>query len=140
MGILKEIGRLAGNILELIVYSIAALIGAAIWAIGFFIDLMTDIISWINDKLEDLLNDGATEVNVVSGTLLADYIRKAKQEGNYSSIPLSEVNTLKNSVINVAMNNSGNIIDDQMIRSEGGLSNTAKGQFNGKTLFTVKLQ
>lgn len=52
MGVLREIGRFVGNIIELIVCAIGALIAVAIWAIGFFIDMVTDILSWINGKLE----------------------------------------------------------------------------------------
>ena len=76
MGVLREIGRFVGNIIDLIVCAIGALIAAAIWAIGFVIDMVADILSWVNGKLESLLNSGAKEVDVVRGDALADFIKQ----------------------------------------------------------------
>lgn len=139
MGVLKEIGRFVGNVLELIICAIGALIMAAIWAVGFVIDMVTDILSWINGKLEELLNDGATEVNTVQGSALAEFIKQNQATGKYTEVSLSELNAMNTSVINVAFDDSGNIIDDQMIRSNGGLSANARSQFNRQPVLKIKI-
>ncbi len=138
MGVLREIGRFVGNIIELIVCAIGALIAVAIWAIGFFIDMVTDILSWINGKLESLLNSGAEEVDVVRGDALADFIKQNQATGRYTEISLSQLNAMNNSVINVAMNGN-TVVDDQMIRSNGGLSSSAKSQFQGQPTLKIKI-
>ena len=139
MGILREIGRFVGNVLELIIACIGALIEAAIWAIGFVIDMASDILSWINGKLEELLDDGATEVNTVQGSALADFIKQNQATGKYTEVTLSELNAMNSSVINVAFDDSDNIIDDQMIRSRGGLSAQARAQFRDQPVLKIKI-
>lgn len=139
MGVLREIGRFVGNLIELIAVSIGALIAVAIWAVGFVIDMITDIISWINGKLESLLDSGADEVNVVRGDALADFVQREKERGGYTEITWSQLNAMKNSVINVAMDGNS-IIDDQMIRSAGGLSDETKAHFDGRSMLSIKLR
>lgn len=139
MGILSQIGRFAGNLFDLIATAIAGLIFAAIWAVGFVIDLVTDILGWINDQLEKLLNQGASEVNTIRGDTLKNYVEEQRRLGHITEISISELNAMRNSVINVAMDKDGNIIDDQMIRSNGGLSTESIGQFKGQPILKIKL-
>lgn len=139
MGVLREIGRFFGNIFELIAYAIVGLIAAAIWAVSFVIDLVTDVLGWINDKLEELLDDGATEVNTIKGSALSDFIQQNQKQGRYTEISLSDLNAMRNSVVNVAMDNNGAIIDDQMIRSNGGLSSQSNAQFRGEPMLKIKI-
>ncbi|MBR6591917.1 MAG: hypothetical protein IKK81_04760 [Prevotella sp.] len=139
MGVLREIGRFVGNIFELIAYAIVGLIAAAIWAVAFVIDLVTDVLGWINDKLEELLDDGATEVNTIKGSALSDFIQQNQKQGRYTEISLNDLNAMRNSVVNVAMDNNGAIIDDQMIRSNGGLSSQSNAQFRGEPMLKIKI-
>lgn len=139
MGVLREIGRFVGNIFELIAYAIVGLIAAAIWAVAFVIDLVTDVLGWINDKLEELLDDGATEVNTIKGSALSDFIQQNQKLGRYTEISLSDLNAMCNSVVNVAMDTNGAIIDDQMIRSNGGLSSQSNAQFRGEPMLKIKI-
>ena len=139
MGVLREVGRFFVNIFELIAYAIVSLIAAAIWAVSFVVDLITDVLGWINDKLEELLDDGATEVNTIKGSALSDFIQQNQRQGRYSEISLSDLNAMRNSVVNVAMDNNGAIIDDQMIRSNGGLSSQLNAQFRGEPMLKIKI-
>lgn len=139
MGILSQIGRFVGNLFELIVMTIAGLIYAAIWAVSFVIDLVTDILGWINDKLEELLDDGTTEVNTIQGGALSEFIKQNQAAGRYTEISLNDLNAMRNSVVNVAMDAQGNITDDQMIRSNGGLSSQSQAQFNGQPILKIKI-
>lgn len=139
MGVLREIGRFVGNVLDLIICAIGALIEMAIWAVGFFIDILTDVLSWINGCLESLLGNGATEVDAVRGDALSDFIKQNQATGRYTEISLAQLNAMNNSVINVAVNKNGNVVDDQMIRSNGGLSQQAKVQFNGQPTLKIKI-
>lgn len=137
MGILSQIGRFVGNLFELIAMVIGGLIYAAIWAIGFVIDLFTDILGWINDKMEELLGEGTTEVNVIQGNALVDFIHQ--HSDRYTEISINDLNAMQNSAINVAMDASGNIIDDQMIRSHGGMSSQTEAQFRGQPILKIKI-
>lgn len=139
MGILSQISRFVGNLFELIAMAIAGLIYAAIWAVSFVIDLVTDILGWINDKLEALLADGTTEVNSIQGGALAQFILDNQRYGRYTEISLNDLNAMRNSVVNVAMDAQGNITDDQMIRSNGGLSSQSQAQFNGQPILKIKI-
>ena len=139
MGILSQISRFVGNLFELIAMAIAGLIYAAIWAVSFVIDLATDILGWINDKLEALLADGTTEVNSIQGGALAQFILDNQRYGRYTEISLNDLNAMRNSVVNVAMDAQGNITDDQMIRSNGGLSSQSQAQFNGQPILKIKI-
>lgn len=140
MGILSEIVDFVGNLFELVAYALAGLIVAAIWAVGFVIDLVTDILGWINDRLDELLDDGATSVNVIDGNLLGNYILNEEAKGNVQVTSLSDLQALRNGVVNVATDDYGNIIDDQMIRSSGGLSSQTRSQFAGNSVLKIKLQ
>lgn len=139
MGILSQIGRFVGNLFELIAMAIAGLIYAAIWAVSFVIDLVTDILGWINDKLEALLDDDTTEVNTIQGGALSEFIKQNQAAGKYTEISLNDLNAMRNSVVNVAMDAQGNITDDQMIRSNGGLSSQSQAQFNGQPILKIKI-
>ena len=110
----------------------------AIWAVGSLIDMAIDILSWINEKLEGLLTLGATEVQVIRGDALVDFIKQNQATGQYTAILLSQLNAMNNSVINVAMGDN-RIIDDQMIRSDRGLSSEAKAQFKGQPQMKIKI-
>lgn len=139
MGVLREIGRFVGNVLELVICAIGALIYAAIWAVGFLIDMATDILSWINGKLEELLDDGATEVDTVQGQALAEFIKQNQQTGKYTEVTLEQLNAMNNSVINIALDGQGQVVDDQMIRSNGGMSSKTASQFNGQPVLKIKI-
>ncbi len=139
MGILSQIGRFVGNLFELIAMAIVSLIIAAIWAVSFVIDLVTDILGWINNKLEELLDEGTTEVNAIQGCALSEFIKQNQAAGRYTEISLNDLNAMRNSVVNVAMDQNGNITDDQMIRSNGGLSSQSQAQFNGQPILKIKI-
>lgn len=139
MGILSQIGRFVGNLFELIAMAIAGLIYTAIWAINSVIELADDILGWINNKLEELLSDGTTEVNTIQGSALSEFIRQNQTMGRYTEISLNELNAMRTSVVNVAMDANGNITDDQMIRSNEGLSAKSQAQFNGQPILKIKI-
>ncbi len=119
--------------------AIVSLIIAAIWAVSFVIDLVTDILGWINNKLEELLDEGTTEVNAIQGCALSEFIKQNQAAGRYTEISLNDLNAMRNSVVNVAMDQNGNITDDQMIRSNGGLSSQSQAQFNGQPILKIKI-
>lgn len=139
MGVLRELGCLAGNLIELVILSIGALIYAAIWAIGALIDLFTDILGWINNKIEELIEAGEhpKEVNVIDTGALSNFIREKQRLGEYTQISLSDLNAMHNSVINVVTDRNGTIIDDQMIRSDSGFAENTKRQFNGQPIIKI---
>ena len=139
MGVLKEIGRFTGNVLNLIVYAVRALIKAAIWSIGQVVDLFTDILSWINNQLDNLLKSGADTVDVVKGSSLAEFIKQNQATGKYTEISLGDLQKLDTSVVNVALNSKGEVVDDQMILSNNGLSSETKEQFKNQPILKIKL-
>lgn len=139
MSVLRQIGRFVDNMFELIAYALAGLILAAIWAVAFVIDLATDILSWVNTRLEQFLNEGTEEVDVIKGSALKEFIEQNKAQGKYPAISLSDLNALSNSVVNVAIDGKGGIVDDQMIRSNGGLSAKTNSEFRGQPVLKIKI-
>ncbi len=139
MSVLDTLDRFFENIFQLIAYAIVAFILGAIWAVGFFIDMLSDILEWINNRIESMLTKGVSDVTVVKGSALADFIKTEKQSGKYPEISLDQLNAMNKSVINIVTDKNGKIIDDQMIRSNGGLSQSADAQFNGQPILSIKI-
>ena len=116
------------------------LILTAIWAVDQMIDFTSDIFSWINGNLERLLNDGANDVNVIIGDALSDFIKQNQEmKGKYSDVTSGQLDVLCNSVINVATDIYGNVVDEQMIRSDKGLSENTRAVFNGQPTLKIKI-
>lgn len=136
---LSTVGEIIENLFEIVATLIGSLLALAIWAVSAVIELATDILGWINRGLKSLLDDGATEVNVVKGSALVEYINAEKAKGNYTAITLSDLNAMRTSVVNVAMDENGRVVDDQTIRSSNGLSYETERQFNGNSILTVKI-
>lgn len=115
------------------------LISSSKWSLGTNIELVEDILGWINDNLEGLTCNGTIEVNVIKGEALNEFIKDNQQEGKYQEISNLVLNTLLNSVIIVALDENGDITDDQMIRSKEGLSSQSLVQFNGQPTLKIKI-
>ena len=124
---------------KLISERLSELVKSAIWAIGPEIEMGADILGWINGKLEDLLKDGVSEVDVVQGSALAEFIRQNQKSGKYMEVTSAELNAINSSVINIAFDNNQNIIDGQMIRSCGGISSQTDAQFKGQPILKIKI-
>ena len=92
MGLFKIVGNFLDSVFELIVGLVGALIATAILAVGAVIELAADILSWIDDGLKELLDAGSTEVNVIKGSAIADFIRINQANGNYTEITYSQLN------------------------------------------------
>lgn len=103
------------------------------------IDLVTDVLSWINGKLKMLLNQGVKEVDVLDGKMLVDLIKKKQaDEQKGETFSLEQLTTLEKSVILVAMDGD-RVVDQQMIRSLSGLSAESRSQFQGKPVMKIKI-
>ena len=138
MGLFKIVGNFLDSVFELIVGLVGALIATAILAVGAVIEMAADIISWIDDGLKELLDAGSTEVNVIKGSAIADFIRINQANDNYTEITYSQLKEMNTSVINVA-NNDSEAQKIQMIKSERGLSNNANEKFAGKDVLKIKI-
>lgn len=138
MGLFNELGRLLDNLVNVVINVLEVLIETAICLIAAFIDLVTDILSWINGKLEMLLNQGAKEVNILDGEMLAKFVKEKQATGQCREISLAQLQALKTSTINVAMNGD-RIVDQQMIRSQSGLSAESRSQFQGQPVMKIKI-
>lgn len=136
MGILFDF---INGLFSLLAGVIGFIVGAAIMAVGLVVELVVDVVKWIDDSLRDLLDAGATDVHVVLGEPLADYIRLQKEQGTVQ-VDFSTLQTVKNSVINVATDSEGNIkADPQMIKADKGVSEKTKDSFKGKNMMTIKI-
>ncbi len=138
MGLFGIIGNFFDAVVDLIVGVIGGLIATAIFAIGAVIELAVDILQWVQDGLEELLDNGSTEVNVIQGSAIADFIRVNQAQGNYTEISFGQLKAMDTGVINVA-NNSASVQNMQMIRSEKGLSEQSKAQFGNKDVLKIKI-
>ena len=115
------------------------LISSSKWSLGPNIELVEDILGWINDNLEELTDDGTIEVNAINGEALNEFIKDNQQEGKYQEISNVVLNSLLNSVVIVALDGNGDITDNQMIRSKEGLSPQLLVQFNGQPILKIKM-
>ena len=112
---------------------------SAKWSLGERIDLVNDILGWINDNLEELKDNNAIEVNVIQGDALSDFINDNQQKDQYKEVSQFALNTLLKSVILVATDKNGNIINDLMIRSKGGLSEQSLTEFHDQPILKIKI-
>lgn len=138
MGLFTILGNFVDGLFSALVGVIGMLFATAIFAVGAVIELAVDILGWIKGGLDELLDEGSTEVNVVMGSAMADFIRINQAQGNYTEISLSDLETLNNSVINVA-NNQTEVQRTQMIKSDNGLSAETKQQFRNKDVLKIKI-
>lgn len=139
MGLFKAIGGFLDAVVDIIAGVIGALIATAIFAIGAVIELAVDVLNWVNRGLQEFLNDGSTEVNVVKGSAIADFIKINQAQGNYTEISYEQLKSMNTSVINVT-NNSDTVHKMQMIRSDKGLSQQSQNQFGGKDVLKIKIE
>lgn len=112
----------------------------ATWTVGGYVDLLTDITGWINDNLEELKENGATEVNVIKGDAFAEFIINSQRRHKYLEFTNREIEQISNGVILVAMDTLGRLIDDQLILSSEGLSPETVKQFHDKPLLQINIQ
>ena len=138
MGLFGIIGNFFDAVVDLIAGVIGGLIATAIFAIGAVIELAVDILQWVQGGLEELLDDGCTEVNVIQGSAIADFIRVNQAQGNYTEISFGQLQAMDTGVVNVA-NNSSSVQKMQMIRYEKGLSEQSKAQFGNKDVLKIKI-
>lgn len=138
MGLFGIIGNFFDAVVDLIAGVIGGLIATAIFAIGAVIELAVDILQWVQGGLEELLDDGCTEVNVIQGSAIADFIRVNQAQGNYTEISFGQLQAMDTGVVNVANNNTS-VQKMQMIRSEKGLSEQSKAQFGNKDVLKIKI-
>lgn len=139
MGIIRGLVDVVDKTLEALILAIPALIVGAYRAIGAFIDFTNDILENINRNLKDFLSEGATEVNVIKGNAFSDFVKFHQAQGKYTEVSLSDLNAMRNNVINVAMDNNGRIKDGDTITSERGLSSEANQQFMGQPMMKIKI-
>lgn len=98
--------------------------------------ILDDIISWINENLEELLNKSVTEIDVVRGDALCNFLRKAQTEYDKyleCSIPNEK------SVILVALTKEGKMVSDYTICYEGNLPLCLEMLFKEQPTLKIKL-
>ncbi|MBD5205178.1 MAG: hypothetical protein HDS71_08855 [Bacteroidales bacterium] len=94
---------------------------------------------WINDNLEDLTDNNAIEVNVIQGDTLSDFIKDNQQKDRYKKISQFALNALVKGIVLVATNKYGNLTNNFMIRSNGGLSEQSLKEFHDQPILKIKI-
>lgn len=120
--------------------SITSLLFNSTWAVDARIELITDVIGWINGNMEEFLENGALEVNVIRGESLAEFIVNNQRRHKYLEILSRDLKAIRDGVVLVAMDSQGLIIKDQLILSKEGLSTKTIEQFRGEAIIKIKLQ
>ena len=138
MGFFRSIGNFLDAVVDIIVGVIGGLIATAIYAVGAVIELAVDILNWVNRGLQEFLEEGSTEVNVIKGSAIEAFVRQNQAQGNYTEISYEQLKTRGNSAINVT-NNSSSVQRMQMVRSDKGLSQESLAQFGGKDVLKIKI-
>lgn len=137
MGLFVKFAQAFAMTLSALVLAVPALIQAAYEAVNGFIDWLNDILAKINESLNNYLNAGAKEVNVIKGSALSDFIRQNQQYAPQYS--LSDLNKMRDSVINVGTNKDGDAVAGQMIHGQQGYGADTTRMFNGKNMIKVTL-
>lgn len=119
--------------------SVNSLFLTAIWSEGDYIDTLTDILGWINDNLEKLLENGVTDVYAIRGNAFAEFIVNSQRRHKYVEFTNRGIEKLRNGVILVAMDTQGHFIEDQLILSKEGLSPEAIKQFRGEPMMKINI-
>lgn len=115
------------------------LFSSATWSVDPNVDLLTDILGWINDSHEGLKKNGATAVNAVRGDALAEFIVNGQRRHKYLEFSNREIEKISNGVILVAMDSQNRLIDNHLILSTEGLSTDTIKQFNDKPILKINL-
>ena len=115
------------------------LFSSATWSVGPNVDLLTDILEWINDNLEGLKENGVTKVNAVRGDALAEFIVNGQRRHKYLEFSNREIEQISNGVILVAMDTQNLLINDHLILSTEGLSTETIKQFHDMPILTINL-
>ena len=120
-------------------FKASELISKALWAKGDVLELADDVVPWINNGMENFKRNGATEVFIVKGVALSDFVKQRQEEGYDKEITSDDLNVIQNSTIQIVINDKGKLIVAQMIRAQFGISNDSDKQFQGKKMIKVKL-
>lgn len=105
----------------------------------FMIDMGNDILPWLNGNINDLRADGGTEVDIINGHELSNFIRQHQETGSYIEVTSDQLDAINTSIIIVALNENGDLISNQMIRSNGGITSDTLSQFCGKPVLKIIL-
>lgn len=120
-------------------FKASELISKALWAKGDVLELADDVVPWINNGMENFKRNGATEVFIVKGVALSDFVKQRQEEGYDKEITSDDLNVIQNSTIQIVINDKGKLIVAQMIRAQFGISNDSDKQFQGQKMIKVKL-
>ena len=101
--------------------------------------MATDILSFINGKIDELSDNGAVEICIVQGDSLSSFIKQRQDMDSYKDISIEQLGKLINSVVIIALNEKGEVILEQMIRSREGISSRTLSQFTGNPVLKILL-
>lgn len=99
-----------------------------------------DVVEWTKGNMEELQENGITEINIILGDSLAMFIIKNQRQHLYLQVSDTEIETLRNGIVLVAMDKNNKIVKDQLIRSSKGISETLINLFKCKEILKIKLQ
>lgn len=99
-----------------------------------------DVVEWTKGNMEELQENGITEINIILGDSLAMFIINNQRRHLYLQVSDTDIETLRNAIVLVAMDKNNKIIKDQLIRSSKGISETLINLFKCKEILKIKLQ
>lgn len=127
------------RLLGLIAGIVGALFATVIYAICGVLDFVDDVLGWLFGVEDEIKQAGGTQVHVLDGSVFVEYINTQKQNGNNIEMTIDQARQMKNSVINIATDDSGNMVREQMISGER-ISDATKAQFNGKPIISIQMK
>jgi hypothetical protein len=138
-GLFNVIGNILDNILDCLATIIGAILATAIYAVGAVLSLAVDLVDWITGNQEEIVQQGGTEVNVIMGSALSDFIRDNQTAGKYTEVTFDQLKSMDKGIVNVASKQNGDAVKVQMITSKDGLSAESVEAFKGNSVMKVKL-
>lgn len=138
-GLFTILGNFLDTLLSSLVHLVGYIVATAIFAVAAVLDLAVDLVDWITGNQEEIKQQGGSEVNVLMGSALSDYIRENQASGKYTEISFDQLKSMDKGIINVANKENGDVVKVQMITSQEGLSKESVDTFQGNPRLKVSL-
>lgn len=131
------------NLLQSLCDFVAGILGllfaTVIFAVGAVLEFAVDVLNWLLGVEDDIRQAGGTHVHVLDGSVFVEYIESQKAQGNTIEMTLDQAKQMRNSVVNVATDESGNVVRDPQMISGQSVSGPTKEQFNGRPVISIKI-
>lgn len=128
------------SLCEFIAGILGLLFATVIFAVGAVLEFAVDVLNWLFGVEDDVRQAGGTQVHVLDGSVFVEYIEIQKAQGNTVTMTIDQAKQMRNSVINVPTDDSGNVVCDPQMISGQKMSDATKAKFDGKPIISIQMK